>query len=450
MKHRSTNINMTEGRPIMLLLAFSLPLFIGNLFQQAYNMADSVIVGRLLGAGSFAAVGATTSVSFLFFSVCNGIGSGGGIITSQFFGGGDIDKVKKAITNSAYLMIGVSAVMGAVAFVASPFVLAMIGTPEDIMEEAVIYMRVSCVGVPMIALYNYASSMLRALGDSKVPLYFLIFACILNVILDLLFVGSFGMGVFGAALATALSQLTSGLGCLIFAFMTNPCFKLKRSHFVFDKKIFFGAARLGVPLAMQWGLIAVSTTALQLVVNSFGTAAVAAFTATSRIEMLAHQPFGSLGTALSTYAGQNFGAGRIDRVKNGLNESGVLMMAFTLLIWGLMQLFGEQMIGIFVTDAEVIAMGGTALRLTSWFYIFLGVIYIIRGTLNGVGDALFSLINGIIEVICRIGLPYILLLIPMMGVWGIWWTAALTWLISAVFCALRYLAWRKKTVKSGI
>ena len=179
-------------------------------------------------------------------------------------------------------------------------------------------------------------------------------------------------------------------------------------------------------------------------VNSFGTSAVAAFTATSRIEMLAHQPFGSLGTALSTYAGQNYGAGRIDRVKSGLKESGILMTAFTLLIWGLMQLFGTQMIGIFVTDAEVIRLGGEALRLTSWFYFFLGVIYIIRGTLNGVGDALFSLINGIIEVICRIGLPPILLMIPAVGVWGIWWTAALTWFISAVFCALRYAAWRKK------
>ena len=444
MKARSTNINMTEGRPILLLLYFSLPLFIGNLFQQAYNMADSVIVGRLLGADSFAAVGATNSVSFLFFSVCNGIGSGGGIITSQFFGGGSIEKVKKAITNSAYLMLGVAAVMGAVAFFASPLVLTLIGTPEEIMSEAVIYMRVSCVGVPMIALYNYASSMLRALGDSKVPLYFLIFACCLNVILDLLFVGSFGMGVFGAALATALSQLVSGLGCLVYAFLTNPCFRLNRSHFAFDRNIFFGAARLGVPLALQWSLIAVSTTALQRVVNSFGTSAVAAFTATSRIEMLAHQPFGSLGTALSTYAGQNYGAGRIDRVKSGLKESGILMIAFTLLIWGLMQLFGTQMIGIFVTDAEVIRLGGEALRLTSWFYFFLGVIYIIRGTLNGVGDALFSLINGIIEVICRIGLPPILLMIPAVGVWGIWWTAALTWFISAIFCALRYASWRKK------
>lgn len=435
---------MTQGRPILLLLMFSLPLLVGNLFQQAYNLADSIIVGRFVGAGGLAAVGATNAISFLFFSVCNGIGSGGGIVTAQYFGSGQTERVKKAIANSAYLMLGASLIMGILAYAASPHVLKLAGTPENILGDAVIYMRMSCIGVPLIAVYNYASSMLRALGDSKTPLIFLVAACFLNVVLDLLFVGAFRMGVFGAALATVMGQLIAGIGCLLFAFRTNPYFQLNRSQLAYDRTILFSAARLGLPLALQWSLIAISTTALQFVVNSFGTTAVAAFTATSRIEMLAHQPFGSLSNALSTYAGQNFGAARIDRIKKGLRDSGILMLALAGLLFVLMQLFGNEMVGAFVTDSGVIRLGSAGLKLSSWFYAFLGVIYITRGTLNGVGDVLFSFINGTIEVICRIGIPVLLLRLTAVGVMGIWWSAALTWGVSALFCVLRYAAWRKK------
>lgn len=437
-------MNMTQGRPALLLLMFSLPLLAGNLFQQAYNLADSVIVGRFVGTGGLAAVGATNSVSFLFFSVCNGIGSGGGIVTAQYFGAGETNRVKKAIANSAYLMLGASLFMGMLAFAASPRVLSLVGTPESIMEEAVVYMRMSCIGVPLIAVYNYAASMLRALGDSRTPLIFLVAACLLNVVLDLLFVGLFQMGVFGAALATVLGQLTAGIGCLIFAFRTNPYFQLNRSQLAYDRKIFFGAARLGLPLALQWSLIAFSTTALQFVVNSFGTAAVAAFTATSRIEMLAHQPFGSLSTALATYAGQNYGAERADRIKKGLCDSGLLMLAMSAFMLFLMQCFGKAMVSAFVTDENVIGLGSAGLKLSSWFYVFLGVIYIVRGTLNGVGDVLFSFINGIIEVVCRVGIPILLIRMAGIGVMGIWWSAALTWTVSAFFCVLRYVSWRRK------
>lgn len=437
-------VNMTQGNPILLLLTFSFPLLVGNLFQQVYSLADSVIVGQFVGAGGLAAVGATGPISFLFFSVCNGIGSGGGIITAQYFGSGQTERVKKAIANSAYLMLGASLFMGILAYIASPSVLKLAGTPENIMADAVIYMQVSCIGVPLIAVYNYASSMLRALGDSKTPLIFLIAASILNVILDILFVSVFKMGVFGAALATVLGQMTAGIGCLLFAFHTNPYFQLNRSQLAYDRNIFFSAARLGLPLALQWSLIAISSTALQVVVNSFGTVSVAAFTATNRIEMLVHQPFGSLSTALATYAGQNYGADRIDRVKKGLRDSGILMTILAVFLLVVMQLLGKEMVRAFVTDSEVIELGTTGLKITSWFYVFLGTINIIRGTMNGVGDALFAFINGIIEVICRIGIPLLVLNLTGIGVMGIWWAAALTWGVSALFCVLRYAAWRRK------
>ncbi|MBQ3865172.1 MAG: MATE family efflux transporter [Clostridia bacterium] len=441
---RSRTLNMTVGNPLSLLAVFAIPLLIGNLFQQAYNLADSIIVGRLIGASALASVGATGSVTFLFFSVCNGMASGAGIVTSQYFGAGDEQKIKQSITNSAYIMFTSTVVMGLLAFSLAPILLRLMGTPEDILPTSITYMRMNCIGVPLIGVYNYSASMLRALGDSRTPLFFLICACILNVIMDVVFIAAFGLGVFGAALATIIAQLIAGSSCLIFAFKTNEYFKLEKRHFAFDGQITRNALRIGMPLALQWSLIAVSSTALQYFVNSFGTVAVAAFTATSRIEQLIHQPYGSLGNSLATYSGQNFGAKRLDRVRLGLRQSLLVVVAFSALMLLIMQLFSTNIIRIFIKEPEVIEMGAKALRLTSWFYFFLGLIYATRGVLNGIGDALFALINGVVEMLCRIFLPMLLVMIPLVQVWGIWWTAGLTWLISAIFCTMRYLLWKRK------
>lgn len=441
---RSISVNMSTGRPMGLLMRFALPLLIGNLFQQAYNLADSIIVGRFIGAGALAAVGATGSVSFLFFSVCNGISSGGGIVTAQYFGAGDDDKVRRAIVNSAYIMFSLSVFMGLLAYVLTPGALGWMGTPADILPDSITYMRMMCLSVPLIGVYNYAASMLRALGDSRTPLYFLIVACLMNVALDLLFVLVLGMGVFGAALATMISQLLAGVGCLAFARRSNPYFMLSRREMTLDWAIIRHAVRLGLPLALQWSMIAVSTTALQSVVNRFGTATVAAFTATNRVDQLTQQPFSSLGMALSTFAGQNYGAGRLDRVRHGLRDGTIVMAVFSGIMLVVIQLLRMSIIRVFVSDAEVVSLGGRALALTSCFYIFLGTIFVTRGALNGVGDTLFSLINGVIEVLCRIFLPMGLILIPGVGVWGIWWTAGLTWFVSAVACLWRYFYWRNK------
>ena len=441
---RSRTMNLSQGKPIRLLALFALPLLVGNLFQQAYNLADSIIVGRFVGAGALAAVGATGSISFLFFSVCNGISSGGGIVTAQYFGAGDDMRVRGAIVNSAYIMFATSLLMGGAAYALAPLALRLMGTPADILPDAVTYMRMMCLSVPLIAVYNYAASMLRALGDSRTPLYFLVVACILNVGMDLLFVRGLGLGVFGAALATMLAQLLAGVGCLLFALRTNPYFALRREQMGVDWAIIRHAVRLGLPLALQWSMIAISTTALQTVVNRFGTAAVAAFTATNRVDQLTQQPFSSLGMALSTYAGQNYGAKKPDRVRVGLHDAMAAMSAFSVVMFAVMQLLGPAIVSAFVSDAEVVALGGRALRLTSCFYIFLGTIFMTRGTLNGVGDTLFSFINGVIEMLCRILLPIGLTLIPLLGVWALWWTAGLTWAISALACSLRYLSWSRK------
>jgi len=441
---RQTTLNMTEGRPLVLLSVFALPLLIGNLFQQAYNLADSMIVGQMLGADALAAVGATGSISFLFFSIFNGISGGCGIVTAQFFGAGKDRQVCKAIANSAYIMLGSSLLTGAVAFCMVPTVLSWMGTPPEILPDAVTYMRMTSASVPLIAIYNYASSMQRALGDSRTPLYFLVVSCLLNVGLDLLFVGVFGLGVFGAALATMLAQLLAGIGSLVFAFRRNPYFRLDREDMAFDRKIAGNTMRLGLPLALQWSLIAVSTTALQSVVNSFGATAMAAYTATNRLEQLVQQPFGSMSMALSTYAGQNMGAGNVKRIRIGFRDSLLAMLAVAGGMTLLMQLFGESLVGLFVSEKDVISLGGSALKITSLFYVFLGIIYVSRGVLNGIGDAFFSFINGIVEIAGRVGLPLLLLQLTTAGVWSIWITAGVTWLLAGVSCLLRYFSWRKK------
>lgn len=441
---KNTTVNMTTGNPIKLLVVFAIPMMIGNIFQQLYNVVDSAIVGKLVGADALAAIGVTGSITFLFFALCNGVGSGGGIVTSQYFGKGDNEKVKKCIVNVAFIMIVFPLIVGTIAFLLSESLLRMLETPENVMADAVIYMKVMCVGLAFVSIYNYVSSMLRALGDSKTPLYFLIFSCILNTILDFVFVYYFKWGVFGAAVATLISQLVSGILCLYYAFRYNEYFHLSKEDLVFDKDIIWKSVRIGVPLSLQFSLIAISCMALQKVVNTFGAIAMAAFTATSRIEQVIHQPYQTLGTALSTYAGQNYGANKNDRVILGYKKSLWLMVIFTAVMVPLMQIFGEQITSIFVSDPEVIEMGAIALKITSWFYVFLGVIYVVRGVLNGVGDAFFALLNGVIEVIGRFTVPVFLTMIPFIGLWGIWWSVGIVWFISGFTAWIRYLWYKKK------
>ncbi len=438
---------MAEGSPTKLLSVCAVPVVVGSICQQFYNLVDSVVVGRLVGAGALAAIGATSSVTFLFFALCNGIGAGGGIITSQYFGSGDKKLVKTCIANVGYIMFAFPLVVGIAAYFLAEPLLRLLETPEDIMPDAMIYIRIMCIGLVFVSVYNYVSSMLRALGDSRTPLYFLIFSCILNTILDIVFVKYLNLSVFGAGIATLISQLISGALCMIFAVKNNSYFQLTKEDFRFNREVVIRAVKLGIPLSLQFSMIAVSCMALQRVVNTFGAVAVAAFTAIGRIEQLIHQPYQTLGTALSTYTGQNFGAKKNDRLISGYHRSLFLMAIFTIIMLPIMQFFGTQITALFVKDEEVIAMGAKALQISSWFYIFLGVIYIVRGVLNGMGDAFFALLNGIVEVIGRFTVPVILTMIPAIGVWGIWWSVGIVWFISGFTAWLRYMWVKKRKIR---
>lgn len=440
---------MTSGSPLRHILTFSLPLIVGNVFQQLYNMVDSVVVGNYVGSDALAAVGACGSLNWLLFSLCSGLGIGIGIIVSQFYGARKIDKVRSTIANSFYVLISAALLVSIIGYAAAPALLALLQTPENIIHDSVVYMRTACMGIVAIAIYNGTSAILRALGDSRTPLYFLILSSLCNIGLDLLFVIVFGLGVFGVALATILAQFLSAAACLTYSVLRVPYFRLTKELLKPDKKIILTSYRLGVPVALQSSMIAVSCVALQAVVNSFGSTVVAAFTITSRIEQIIQQPYNSLGTALTTYAGQNIGAGRPERVRTGFRQSILIVAIFSACMIPIAFLFGKNIAGLFVTDTDVIQMGASALRITSVCYFFLGMIYVPRGLLNGCGDAGFSMINGITEVICRLLFSSVLTRIASIGHWGIWITTGLTWCTVSVVCMLRYASgkWKQKAIR---
>ena len=352
--------------------------------------------------------------------------------------------VKKCISNVAMIMLVTPIIVGSIAYFMTEPLLKMLDTQEANMADAIVYMKINCIGLVFVSVYNYISSMLRALGDTKTPLYFLVVACLLNVGLDLLFICVFKMGVMGAGIATLISQFVSGLLCLGYAMAFNPYFKLQREDFRFDKSITLNAIKIGLPLSFQFSLIAISCMALQKVINSWGPTAVSAFAATSRIEQVIHQPYQTLGTALSTYTGQNYGANKRDRIEEGYLKGMFLMIIFSIIMFPVMQIFGRQITSIFVNEADVIEMGARGLKICSYFYAFLGVIYVIRGVLNGLGDALFAMINGGVEVIGRFIVPVQMTGIAAIGVWGLWWSVGVVWFFSGFTAWLRYISYKKK------
>ncbi len=444
---RDNTTDMTVGSPTRHILVFALPALIGNIFQQIYNIADSIIVGRFVGPDALAAVGSSASITFLFFALCNGIGGGGGIIASQYFGAHDDNKVRNCIVNTGFIMLLVPVFFGIVGYVGAPALLSLLNTPSDILPDAAMYIRFMCLGLLFVSVYNYLSSMLRALGDSRSPLYFLILSTIVNVILDIFFVYNLKMGIRGAAIATVISQCLAMTTCGIYAYKINPYFRLKRSDFIISMDMCKKVIRLGVPMSLQFALISISAMAVQRVVNSYGTTVIAAFTATNRIEQLIHQPYTTLGASLATFSGQNYGAKEYKRVYTGYIKGLLIMVVLTCAMILVMQLFGGTITGLFVTDEDVIRLGAMGLRITSLFYFALGLIYVVRGVLTGVGDAFFALFNGIVEVIGRFTLPILMTRYMGMGATGIWVSAGVVWVLSGVTAWMRYRSYLHARIK---
>ncbi len=441
-------MNMTSGSPAKHILRFAFPLLIGNLFQQLYNMVDSLVVGNYVGADALAAVGACGSMNFLFFSLSAGLATGIGIIVAQFYGAKDEQNIRSTIANSIYVLVISAIIVSILGIVLAEPLLRLLQTPDNIIGDAAIYMKTTCAGIISIALYNGVASILRALGDSKTPLYFLILASIINVVLDLLFVIGFQWSVFGVALATIIAQTVSAITCIIYAYIKMPYFKLTKKQLHPQREIIHRSFVLGIPLALQNSMIAVSCMALQGVVNGFGETVMAAYTIIGRIEQVVQQPYSSLGTAITTYTGQNVGAGKAERVKQGFRQAIVMVLVFSVMLLPIAYLFGEQIVGAFVKEPEVIEIGVKALRVNSLFYFGLGMIYVPRALLNGAGDTGFAMLNGITEVGCRMIYSQILTKALMIGHWGIWLTTGATWATTAIVCVIRYKQgkWQQKSL----
>lgn len=438
--------DMTKGSPFRLIMSFSVPLLIGGMFQQFYTMADSVIVGKYVGADALAAIGACSPVIYLLFSLFLGLSSGIGIVISQYFGAGDDANVRRSIAGSVYILLAASLLLTLVGLVFARPILAFLGTPGDILQDAAVYFQITSAGLAAVAFYNGISSILRALGDSRTPLIFLTLAALLNVGLDLLFVPVFRMGVAGAAVATSIAQFASACACLVFSLRTNSYFHIRKEELRPDRTLTGQMLHIGIPLAVQNAMIAFSCVALQSVINSFGTVIVAAFTATNRIENLVGQIYLALNSALSNYTAQNLGAGNEERVRAGTRCCLWVTAGVSLFMVIVMFICGRMFMGWFVTDPQVIEIGGAALKLISLFFIFWGLLYVFRGVLNGAGNAGFAFGSGILEVAGRVGCAFCLTGLSFIGQWGVWLAEGVTWILVACAGAVCYLrgGWMKK------
>ncbi len=437
---------MTEGSETGHIISFALPLLGGNLLQQTYNIVDTIIVGHFLGDNALAAVGATGSITYLFYTLCIGLSIGAGVIISQLFGAGDMKKMRLAVVNSA----AVTAVFGIAvsiisALLAEP-VLRALNVPDLLIGDAALYMRIACGGTAAVAAYNWINAVMRALGDSKTPLIFLGAASLLNAALDLLFVMVLGLGVGGAAFATVLAQGLSALVCIICCFSRCSELKMTREDIRADRKMMAKCIGAGLPIAAQNGLISVSMVALQRVTNGFGETVMAAYTVSMRIEQFIQQPFSSLNAAVSTFTGQNIGAGRSDRAVKGMVSAIKIAVFFAFAVLVIFILFGKAITGIFVSGEEVIFIASRAIVLTGCFYWALGIIHTVRGFLNGAGDTGYALVNGTAEVICRIGLSLLLTSVAAIGHRGIWLTTCCTWFVTAAVSLMRFKSgkWKSK------
>ncbi|HEX7411898.1 MAG TPA: MATE family efflux transporter, partial [Bacteroidales bacterium] len=383
--------DLTEGKPGILILRFATPMLIGNVFQQFYNITDSVIVGRFLGKEALAAVGSSFPILFMLISFVMGITMGSTIIIAQYFGAKDIHNVKRSIDTLYIFLFFMSIAVSILGIAFSGIIFELLNLPVEVLPQARSYLNIYLSGSIFFFGYNGISAILRGLGDSKTPLYFLIFSTIMNILLDLLFVVVFKWGIEGAAIATVMSQAGAFIAGVIYLNRTHPIINLSWRKLEFNLDIFRKSLRIGLPSGLQQTFVALGMMALLRVVNNFGTNTLAAYSAAGRIDSLAGMPAMNFGAALSTFVGQNLGANKPERVKQGLNStfimSSLLAVATTLAVI----LFKRNLMSLFTSDPDVIEIGATYLVITSSFYIFFSSMFVIGGVMRGAGDTLIPM-----------------------------------------------------------
>lgn len=435
---RNMTKDMTTGNPVKLILLFSIPLLIGNIFQQFYSMVDTIIVGRFIGVDALAAVGSTGSMSFLINGFVVGLTSGFAVLVSQKFGAKDEEGLKKAVASALVLALIATGIVTLVSVLLAKPMLHLMNTPDNIIDDANAYIIIIYAGTIATVVYNIIAGILRALGDSKTPLYFLIVASILNIVLDIVFIVNFSMGVAGAAWATIISQGVSGLLCIIYTYKKYKILRLKKEDFKVKSRVYKKHLKIGIPMALQFSITAIGIMTVQGALNVFGSSAIAAYTAASKVLQIVMQPAITFGVTMATYCGQNLGAKNYIRIKEGVKKCTEISV-ITSIIAGIILVFGGKFfVGLFIEnpDASILAYAQECLNYSAIFFIPLGLIFIYRNALQGMAESFVPMMAGAFELIARAVVAFTLP--SFIGYTGICLADPVAWLSAAIPLGIYY------------
>lgn len=437
--------DLTKGKPIVQILFFTIPLLIGNIFQQVYTLSDTIIVGRTIGVKALAAVGATGSISFLIIGLAQGATNGFAIIAARRYGEGNYKGIKRSFATSIIVSAVISLILTVIGVVFCREILTLMQTPSDIIQNSYTFLTIQFAGTLAIVAYNLFANMIRAMGNSKTPLFFLIIACVINIALELLFILVFHWGIAGASIATVLAQLISAILCLIFIYRSFPLLQVSREDFKISAAEVKEHLRMGLPMGFQSSIIAIGIVILQFMLNTLGSNAVAAYTAASRIDSLATMPAMSFGITMATFAAQNLGAHEYGRIRKGVLQTLTVSVVFSVVTGALIIIFGRPLVNMFIGSGQpvVTSTAQTYFHFNSSMYWLLAVLYVVRYSLQGLGQSLVPTIAGVMELVMRTFAG--LVLVNMFGFAGasmanpLAWAGSLLVLISSYVRTMRHL-----------
>ena len=443
-KIKDTTKNMTEGQPMRLVLGFSVPLLFGFLLQQLYNVVDMIVVGRFIGVGALAGVGVTGSINFLIIGLCIGLCSGFAIPVAQKFGAGDYVMMRRYMANGIWLSIIFAIVITIVTVALTGTILKVMKTPGDIFDYAYSYIFVIFLGIPTVFVYNLLAGIMRAIGDSKTPMKILIVSTIVHIILDVVFVIVFENGTAGVAYSTVISQLTSGTLCFVILMKKFPILHIKKEEWQWQPSLVLTLCGMGIPMGLQYSITAIGSVILQSAVNTLGSAAAASIAAAVKVSIFFSSPFEALGNTMATYGGQNVGAGRLERLDEGLKATVILSVIYTFVAYTVIWIFGRQLAMLFIDQAEVHILDDAILylRISTAFFIPLALVMIYRFLIQGMGFGSLAILAGVSEMIARILGAFIL--VPLFGFVGAAFSAPLAWIFADAFLVPAYHYCKKK------
>ena len=439
--------DLTVGKEGKLIFYFAIPMLLGNVFQMFNMIVDSIIVGNFLGKASVAAVGASFPVLFALISLLMGITAGINIIISQYFGAKDYDAVKRSVDTAYIFLFFASIIIGVTGLLFCRDIFMLLDLPIEVLPEALLYIRIYMIGIIFMAGFQGTNAVLRGMGDSKTPLYFMIIATVLNIILEMIFIPVMKMGIEGAAIAAVIAQ---AVAFIIATFYLNKKHEFIRISFVkiyFDKNIFYKSLKIGLPSGLQQTFVALGMMALLKIVDSFGTSTIAAYTIAGRIDSFATLPAMNFSMALMTFVGQNLGAGKQERVRKGYLSAQVIMGGISIVMSIMIWLFSSQLMSVFNQDKEVIRIGSNYLLIVSSFYLLFSMMFINTGVFRGAGDTLVPMFLTLLSLwLIRIPLAYFLS--DKIGMNGIWWSMPIAWFAGTAFSFIYYFTgrWKKKVI----